>query len=372
MLCGWCLVLVPSHNERMARGSFYLVPLAVALLGVSASAQSPTVAGRPITRGKPASDGPHGVVVLDEVRLRDTRRGRTLPVKVYAPQEKGQYPVVIFSHGAGGSKDGFELLARFWATHGFVSIHPSHADAIRDGRRPASAKELLDRTIREPRAWEDRAADIRLVLDSLPQIERVSPKLQGKLDTRRIGMAGHSFGAYTAMLLGGTAIDVPNGEKDRSFADPRVTAVLAISPQGTGQQGLTLRSWRKMKLPLMTLTGSNDRGAGGQNPDWRKQPFRFSPAGDKYHVFIDGANHFSFAGEAPTAARLAQLNQARGRRFNFRPGAGGEPSDIFNAVKHATLHYWKAYLQGDAEAREYLRSDQLVTDTGGRATLERR
>ena len=35
-------------------------------------------------------------------------------------------PVIIFSHGLGGSRDGYEYLGRHWASHGYVSVHSTH------------------------------------------------------------------------------------------------------------------------------------------------------------------------------------------------------------------------------------------------------
>ena len=66
------------------------------------------------------------VQVADDIVLRDAGRGRELPIKVYYPLESGRYPLIIFSHGLGGSKEDYEYLGRYWASRGYVSIHPQH------------------------------------------------------------------------------------------------------------------------------------------------------------------------------------------------------------------------------------------------------
>jgi predicted dienelactone hydrolase len=182
------------------------------------------------------------------------------------------------------------------------------------------------------------------------------------------------------MLVGGATVDFPDGAKDRSFADRRVRAVLVISGQGAGQQGLTEHSWKKMALPMMTMTGSKDRGAGGQGPEWKKQPYDFSPAGDKYHVFIEGASHFSFGGELAggglTASALGPGVRQKlegGRRVGFGPGgAAGEQAEVFSTVKTATINFWNAYLKQEPQARVYLASDQLAAQTKGRVRVSHR
>ncbi|MFM8414937.1 MAG: hypothetical protein ACKOCX_09445, partial [Planctomycetota bacterium] len=49
------------------------------------------------------------------------------------------------------------------------------------------------------------------------------------------------------------------------------------------------------------------RGAGGQTVEWKQEPYRLSPPGDKYLVVIDGANHFSFGGRlGPRTAGITE------------------------------------------------------------------
>ncbi len=67
-------------------------------------------------------------VVIERAEWRDEARKRLVPIKVYypAPPSECSHPVIVFSHGLGGSREGCEYLGRMWASHGFVSIHPQH------------------------------------------------------------------------------------------------------------------------------------------------------------------------------------------------------------------------------------------------------
>src|ERR1700744_4715141 len=57
----------------------------------------------------------------------DARRQRAVPVKIYYPRTgAGPFPVIIFSHGLGGSREGYEYLGQYWAAHGYVSVHVQH------------------------------------------------------------------------------------------------------------------------------------------------------------------------------------------------------------------------------------------------------
>jgi predicted dienelactone hydrolase len=76
--------------------------------------------------------GPYGVVTIEGLALHDEARHRDIPLKIHLPDAPGPFPVIVFSHGALASKDDYAGLARYWASFGYVSVHPSHADSIAD------------------------------------------------------------------------------------------------------------------------------------------------------------------------------------------------------------------------------------------------
>jgi predicted dienelactone hydrolase len=316
--------------------------------------------------------GPYTVGVVDHLTL-TTATKRQMPLKIYYPEGKGVFPVIIFSHGAGASKDSFEDLGRFWASYGYISIHPTHADSLSLRKDNASLREILTTMLRDSQGWVERVKDISLIVDSLDNLVNQAPELQGKINREQIGVGGHSYGAYTAQLIGGATIDLPRGAKQQSLIDPRVKSVLLLSPQGAGQQGLTDNSWSGFKKPMMVMTGSRDQGAQGQGPDWKREPFDFAPPGDKYLVFIENADHFSFSGR-----QVGGNNQGIGnRRFGGgrwrdrmnKNEATVNQDPIFDYVKMASLAFWDAYLKNESSAKTYLKSDSLPQYSQGNITI---
>ena len=302
-------------------------------------------------------EGPLAIETADSLTLKDAARKKDLICKVYFPKTGGPYPVILFSHGFGGNKDAFGPVGRHWASYGYVVVHPTHADGLGRAERipkadageragPRGRFQGLLGGISDPQKIGDRVADLVLILDSLDQLPDAVRGLKGKIDAKHIGVAGHSFGAYTAMLIGGVTADLGK-EKGKGFADKRVACILPISGQGTGQQGLTDRNWDALKIPMMTITGTRDQGAGGQGVDWKKEPYQFSPKGDKFLVVIDGANHLSFGG-----------------------GLGPRASAPAEVVKLCSIQYWDAYLKDSAAAKKYLQSDRLAKDSGGKCAFE--
>ena len=311
----------------------------------------------------PAAE-PASVAVSDEVRLADAARGKELPVLAVFPEQGGPFPVLVFSHGAGGSGRSVLPLPKFWASHGYVVLVPTHADSLSlrrgdDGPKEGAARgrlrDLLGDALRDPAAWQDRPKDVSFPLDSLDELEKKVPALVGKTDRERIGVGGHSYGAYTAQVVGGATLALPGRAEPVSVADARVDAVVLLSAQGPGQQGLTGDSWRAFRTPMLNVTGDRDRGAQGQGPDWKRKPFDLAPAGDKYHLDLVGAHHGSFTG------RFADPNL--GRRLRSDQAA------IFERVKAVTLDFWDAVLKDDAAAKRSLAEKRVERESEGRATL---
>ena len=97
--------------------SFHVLGLTLALLGMTHAEDQQAYA-------PPTPTMEVSVLKLD---WHDSARDRHVPAKIYFPKEgAGPFPVVIFSHGLGGSREGYEYLGRHWAGCGYVSVHLQH------------------------------------------------------------------------------------------------------------------------------------------------------------------------------------------------------------------------------------------------------
>lgn len=282
---------------------------------------APALAGPAWRDGPP----PCEVAVVETIRL------GTFDVRVTYPKGDKPAPVIVFSHGLYGSKDGYQPLARFWAANGYVVIQPTHPDSLKEGFQPVHEA---------TRAWDERPKQISHVIDSLATIEE---KTGRKLDRDRIGVGGHSFGAHTSMLIGG-AIAYPGLlAKGQSFRDPRVKATLLISPQGA--TGIFAKdSWKDYAVPALVITGSLDNSpVNDTKPENRLDPFKLGPEGKMSLVWIDGAHH-GFGGIS-------------GSRF-----AGSGPPDEGQVwvVQQASLAFFDAFVKGDEAAAKWLADGELA------------
>lgn len=321
--------------------------------------------------------GPFRVAAAD-FELRAGKREKTLPIKVRWPAgpratgpapttQPAAFPLVVFSHGAGGASDAFPQLSRHWASHGYVVVHPTHSDSIKlrrtRGERLGGGRDAARQVVRGVRP-EERVEDVKLVLDAIAQIEariaaRGGPAVH--IDRDRIAVAGHSAGALTTQMIAGLRF-TGRGRLllgDRDFSDPRVRAAIVISGQGLGRPALAADSWQRIRIPMMVYAGSADYSpVSDETPAGRRHPFEYAPPGDKYLVYIEGATHGSYQG------RLAA------RAIGERPPANTRY--ITDVVAFGTLAFLDAYLREDAEARAYLGSDRLTEHPGGRLEFLRK
>lgn len=371
---------------------FYLL-LILIVVGVIGLNQS-ILAGN-FSNDVSVNSGSYNISSVNDYSIRDEERGKDLHLRITYPVAREKYPIIVFSHGAGGSGDKHQWLIRYWVSRGFVCLQPTHDDSarlIKEGGGRRVIKEALNHT-KDPLRWVNRAKDIKLILDSLVEMERaLDSQIGGKLDHDKIAVAGHSFGAFTASLIGGATPYIPQntveGYSGRSdFKDKRVKAIIILSPQGITKKGLGFpdkKAWENSDLPTMVMTGSEDKGQDRQPVSWRLHPFEYSPPGDKYLVYIEGASHFTFGGGAvdKTTKNTQSENQERPirriirsmlrKRMLRKMGTSSNDKELQSWVKEASLDFWKAYLKEDKDALAKISSNDLASRSSGIVTITTR
>lgn len=270
---------------------------------------------------------------------------RPLSVRVTWPAEGGPWPVVVFSHGMYGSETGNGPLVDTWAAHGYVVVQPTHGDSLKYADAETRRKALRG-NLDNVGSWDERPGEISLVIDRLPWLQQNVPGLAGKVDASRIGVGGHSFGAWTTQVVAGMRL---SGAP--AMGDERPRAFVVISPSGVGG-GIRESSFETMRGPMLFISGDNDEGRGEWDPKvYRRQAFDLAPAGGRTLVWIDGAHH-DFGG-------------INGRtRPALRGLAGGANEHHVEIVKSSTLAFWDATLKSDPTAQAWL-AERKVESVGG-------
>jgi predicted dienelactone hydrolase len=185
----------------------------------------------------------------------DAERERDVPARLYWPdvRDGARVPLVVFSHGLGGSQLGYSYLGRHWASLGFASLHVRHAGSDR-GVWTANVFSLFS-NLQEAASEKNavaRAKDLSFAITRLLADEKFSTAV----NRDAIAVAGHSYGANTAMLVGGASV-VREG-KPLSLRDERVKALVLISaPPFTGE-GDMAQILGNIHLPTLHVTGTDD------------------------------------------------------------------------------------------------------------------
>jgi dienelactone hydrolase len=250
------------------------------------------------------------VQVLD-LAWADAARQRPVPVRLYLPTATAgtpaPVPLVVFSHGIGGSRLGYRYLGGHWAENGFASLHVQHVGSDRSVwggnlfevfgrlRDAAQDKEALS-----------RVQDIRFALDTV----LADPDLAPRIDPDRIAAAGHSYGANTTMLLAGA--QVPREGKWLSLRDERIrAAVLLSAPPFYGEDDMT-PILGGVALPSLHVTSNDDviRIPGYYSgPADREAVYRAIGGPAKWFAQFNTGNHSSFVGRAGPGAPLLVATQ---------------------------------------------------------------
>ncbi|WP_160148934.1 alpha/beta hydrolase family protein [Amycolatopsis alkalitolerans] len=240
-----------------------------------------------------AGPGSHRVTVAEFGEWAAVGGHRIAVVARYPdPHPAGPVPVIVLCHGLGGDHRGYAGLGTRLASHGYAVLHPRFPDSpgvafpelTQDDPR---LRDLIRPMLFDPAHWVSRVACVHAIVDSLAGQTR----LPIRLDAGAVLVAGHSYGAYTAQLLLGTKLSGA-GLDGEDFAHPAVAGGILLSPQGSGDRGLTHRSWRSVESPLLVVTGTRDTGARGEGLSWRREVFDRAPSRFKHLAIVRGGDHF--------------------------------------------------------------------------------
>jgi predicted dienelactone hydrolase len=328
-------------------GAFFALALVLFLRPVPAPAKD-----KPEYKKGP---GPHEVktILYD---WQDAKRGRAVPVKIYYPADlQAPAPLVVFSHGLGGTREGYEYLGRHWASYGYISLHIQHIgsdDAVWRGQEhPMQA--IRQAAIR-PENAVNRVRDVSFVLDEMTRLKGAPGLFQGCVDLDKIGLAGHSFGANTTLVAAGQVFLLP-GNRTVGFAEARIKAAIPMSaPVPLSRDDLDY-VFGAINVPCLHMTGTlDDSPIGETSAADRRLPFDHIVGSEQYLVIFNGGDHMIFSGRPRSAGALQAKNDAA----------------FQDIIRQATTAFWDAYLMGDARAKSWLSGGDLASVLDDDGTLE--
>lgn len=278
--------------ERDALAANAPSPVGVSTLDIPANGDAP---GYIATLWYPAEPG------------RESRFGvsRIRPGYLAVPEGKPTLPrsapLIVLTHGTGGSAQSLAWLATGLARRGALVVAADHPAS--SGGDPERASMM--------QVWT-QPNDVRHLLDTL-----LASDWGVRIDRQRIASVGFSLGGASVMLMAGARLDFERfpafcethddgacrafaryfesvdadfyARANADLSEPRLRAAVAIAPGFT--EAFTAESLRAMSTPLLLVTGERDQQLP---PQTHVHPMKhLLPANSEYLEIAD-AHHFSF------------------------------------------------------------------------------
>ncbi|MCC7267284.1 MAG: type I secretion C-terminal target domain-containing protein [Caulobacteraceae bacterium] len=229
-------------------------------------------------------------------------------VYVYAPDEPGEYPVIIYSHGTRGEADQTHdgitsSLPLYWVSQGYIVILPAHAEG-----RDATQSQIDNLPLEDEFDGAvngflfNRVEDMKTALDHIGDLlAELGP---GYSSSGYVVAAGYSAGGSTAEVAAGVSIKDLYGNIV-NWGDSRFDALIDLSAGGAmeDEEGHNPygfyddedgTSWDGFSKPMFVATGENDVQKDGGNYQHKLDPYDNAPAGHSYAFVFNNARHGDF------------------------------------------------------------------------------
>ncbi len=202
-----------------------------------------------------------------------------------APIDEGNFPLVVISHGSGGSPLVYRTIGAYLAKNGYIVAMPEHPGNNRNNNELNGTVENL---VNRPR-------HIRLTIDAVS----FDAHFQYRVQPDNTAVIGHSLGGYTALAVAGGQPWTRQGQKIEVESDKRVKALVLMAPATgwyTPEDAL-----RNVKTPILLLVAEHDRFT----PRWQGELVldRIPDKSQVTYRVIENAGHFSFLSPFPPAMR---------------------------------------------------------------------
>lgn len=262
-----------------------------------------------------------------------------------APVRKGRFPLVIFSHGNGGTRYQNTFWCDYLASHGYIIVSPDHTGNARwtiiDG------KPVVFQASERQNSAKDRPLDLSFLLDQMIRWDKGGDKrFAGHIDTDRVAVSGMSFGSYTA-----------HWAADR---DARFKAVIAMSGAPPSHTNLT--------VPSLRMLGTEDRTIGpAGNAAIRDNHARHT--GPSFLLELKNGGHYSFTDMFKISRNFGDGVGTGKRRDTGEPFEFTSMETTYRIINSYSVAFLGYYLKGEKSYMGFLGAnpwpDALIWDAKG-------
>ncbi|MBZ5609537.1 MAG: hypothetical protein LAP38_14845 [Acidobacteriia bacterium] len=246
----------------------------------------------------------------------------------------GKWPLVVFSHGSGGTRVGYVYFTEFLASHGFIVMA---ADHIGNSRFTIVNNQVVKAGgPRGQASAKDRPKDVSFLIDAMTRMNNGGDsRFAGRVDLDQVAAAGMSFG-------GSTTENVVEQER-------RVKAGVMLAPGGP------VGDRTNFSTPIFMMIGTEDATLRAQGNARNRNYYEVSK-GPKYFVEIKDAGHYTFTS-------VDQYNPnygngiGQGKRVNTAPDQDVTylpPAESHKLIDAYALAFLSVYVRGQAGYKPFL------------------
>lgn len=246
----------------------------------------------------------------------------------------GRWPVVVFSHGAGGVRFQSVFLTEYLAGHGYIVVAPDHeGDATIteiDGEIvTVDTRQFVESAFRRPR-------DVQFVIDTLTRLDAdPAHVLYGKVAVELgVGLTGHSFGSFTSITV--------------ASIDPRIAAIVPMAAPGISGFG--------ENVPTMFMVATEDDTIDEVGNAAIRWQFEIAQEPKLMVEFLD-AGHFTFSNMCDLFPDFGD-GCGEGERIASRePLTYVDDELAFKPINGFTTAWFGLYIKGASGYGEALQQD---------------
>ncbi len=242
----------------------------------------------------------------------------------------GKYPLVIFSHGNGGTRTQNTFWFDYLASHGYVIASPDHTGNARftilDGELiPYQAGERAN-------SGADRPRDLSFLLEQMGRWNGgADSRFAGRIDSAAAAATGMSYGAVSAIRA--------------ADADARFRAVLTMAAAPPTHTNLT--------VPMLLMLGAEDNTIGPEG-NRRIRENHAIHTGPAFLLELKNGGHYSFTD-------MFKINKAFGDGIGSGKRRGTDqvveftPMELtYEIINSYSVAFLGAYLKGQKEYLPFL------------------
>ncbi|MGV8904972.1 MAG: alpha/beta hydrolase family protein [Acetobacterium sp.] len=285
----------------------------------------------------------------------DTGENRKLNVEMWYPENAdGQYPLVVFSHGAFGVKSSNESLYNELASHGYVVCSIDHTYQCFDTTDKDGNTIVIDMGYMAECSAEDarsnrqqsyeyyqkwmkiRTDDINFVIDYiLSEAKNNDPDPAYKLvDQAKIGVMGHSLGGAAALGIGRMREDVG---AVIALESPFMCDIVGV------ENGEFVFKDDIYPVPVLNVYSDSSWSILGDRPQYAENYGLLSGNTNPtaFNVYISGIGHLGLTDFALTSPLLADIFSGMKSTTDTKY--------CLKTINKVCLEFFNTYLKGDGE-----------------------